>query len=184
MARQRRVEFDGALYHVMARGDRRDPIVLTDEDRSAWVGTLGEMQATLRRGWYFGSEQFKERMLGFLEDEGRSAKKAKADGYAGAQQRDHGLAHARIILEGGCHTLGLDIEALRLRRANDDDKVMLGELIASQTSVPLDWLCENLGMGSRSHCSRLINAQRRRLRGNPSLKGQRTRLLKRAIYNE
>ena len=70
MARQRRVEFDGALYHVMARGDRRDPIVLTD-----------------------------------------------------------------------------------------DDKVMLAELIASQTSVPLDWLCENLDMGSRSHCSRLINAQ-------------------------
>ncbi len=142
------------------------------------------LQATLRRGWYFGSEQFKERMLGFLEDGGRAAKQAPADGYAGAQRRDHGLAHARKILEGGCRTLGLDVNALRLRKAADKDKVMLAELIASQTSVPLDWLCEALKMGSRGHCSRLINAQRRRLLGNRVLNEQKTRLLKRAIYND
>ena len=43
MARQRRIEFPGAMYHVMARGDRREPIVKDDGDRTAFLQTLGEM---------------------------------------------------------------------------------------------------------------------------------------------
>jgi hypothetical protein len=42
MARQVRIEFPGALYHVMARGDRRELIVRDDEDRRTFVRTLGE----------------------------------------------------------------------------------------------------------------------------------------------
>ena len=42
MPRQVRIEFAGAMYHVMARGDRREPIVRDDEDRSTFVRTLGE----------------------------------------------------------------------------------------------------------------------------------------------
>lgn len=42
MARQIRIEFPGAIYHVMARGDRREPIVKDDEDRATFVRTLGE----------------------------------------------------------------------------------------------------------------------------------------------
>ena len=42
MPRQVRIEFAGAMYHVMARGDRREAIVQDDEDRSTWVRTLGE----------------------------------------------------------------------------------------------------------------------------------------------
>ena len=32
MARQLRVEYEGAIYHVMNRGDRREPIFVDDED--------------------------------------------------------------------------------------------------------------------------------------------------------
>jgi len=42
MARQVRIEFPGAIYHVMARGDRRELIVRDDEDRQTFVRTLGE----------------------------------------------------------------------------------------------------------------------------------------------
>ena len=42
MAWQIRIEFPGAIYHVMARGDRREPIVTDDEDRDTFVRTLGE----------------------------------------------------------------------------------------------------------------------------------------------
>ncbi len=49
MARQPRIEFEGALYHVMARGDRREPIVLKDEDREDFVKTLG--RACSKTGW-------------------------------------------------------------------------------------------------------------------------------------
>ncbi|QNA90700.1 addiction module toxin RelE [Massilia sp. Dwa41.01b] len=40
MTRPLRLEFPGALYHVTARGNRRNPIYLTDSDRRAWLDVL------------------------------------------------------------------------------------------------------------------------------------------------
>lgn len=42
MARPLRIEYEGAIYHVLNRGDRREDIFLDDEDRTLFVGTLGE----------------------------------------------------------------------------------------------------------------------------------------------
>ena len=42
MARKLRVEYPGAIYHVMNRGDRREPIFKDDEDRRRFLDTLGE----------------------------------------------------------------------------------------------------------------------------------------------
>ena len=42
MARQQRVEYAGGIYHVMSRGDRREPIFVDDEDRLKFLKTLGE----------------------------------------------------------------------------------------------------------------------------------------------
>ena len=41
MARPLRLEFSGALYHVTSRGDRREDIFLSDDDRSDWLAVLG-----------------------------------------------------------------------------------------------------------------------------------------------
>lgn len=49
MARKIRVEFEGALYHVMCRGDRRENIFEDDADRARFLETLG--QACQRTGW-------------------------------------------------------------------------------------------------------------------------------------
>ena len=43
MARAWRIEFEGALYHVLSRGNERQDIVATDEDRKLFLNTLGEM---------------------------------------------------------------------------------------------------------------------------------------------
>ncbi len=43
MARPLRLEFAGALYHVMARGNARQPIFRDDEDRRAFVDNLGRV---------------------------------------------------------------------------------------------------------------------------------------------
>jgi len=43
MARPLRIEFAGALYHVTARGDRREPIYDDDEDRHAYLDILGDV---------------------------------------------------------------------------------------------------------------------------------------------
>ena len=49
MARQVRIEYPGAVYHCMARGDRREPIVRDDADREAFAELLGELAG--RTGW-------------------------------------------------------------------------------------------------------------------------------------
>ena len=49
MARSLRIEYPGAYYHVMARGNRREAIFLDDDDRRAFLKTLGE--ACVMTGW-------------------------------------------------------------------------------------------------------------------------------------
>jgi hypothetical protein len=40
MARSIRIEFPGAFYHVMARGNRREAIFLDDDDRRFFLQAL------------------------------------------------------------------------------------------------------------------------------------------------
>ena len=42
MARKLRVEYPGAVYHVLNRGDRREPIFRDEQDRLRFLTTLGE----------------------------------------------------------------------------------------------------------------------------------------------
>ena len=49
MPRMPRIEYAGALYHIMNRGDRREPIFLDDTDRQIFLRTLGETCA--KTGW-------------------------------------------------------------------------------------------------------------------------------------
>lgn len=49
MPRAPRIEYENAVYHVMARGDRREPIVHSDGDREVFVETLEE--ACAKTGW-------------------------------------------------------------------------------------------------------------------------------------
>lgn len=49
MPRERRIEYEDAIYHVMARGDRREDIVLDDADRDRFEETLEEVIE--KSGW-------------------------------------------------------------------------------------------------------------------------------------
>jgi hypothetical protein len=57
MARPLRIEFPGAIYHVVARGNAREAIVRADADRDLFLDALGEVvtrfgakNSTLARG--------------------------------------------------------------------------------------------------------------------------------------
>ena len=43
MTRAWRIEYEGALYHVLSRGNERGPIVFDDQDRKMFVGCIGQM---------------------------------------------------------------------------------------------------------------------------------------------
>lgn len=49
MARKLRIQFPGALYHLLSRGDRREAIVRDDVDRARFIETLSE--ACGKTGW-------------------------------------------------------------------------------------------------------------------------------------
>jgi gluconate kinase len=42
MSRKLRLEYPGAIYHVMNRGNHREDICLDDKDRKRFLSTLGE----------------------------------------------------------------------------------------------------------------------------------------------
>src|SRR5437773_11418403 len=42
MARKLRAEYEGAIYHVMNRGDRREPVFRDAADRELFLRTLAE----------------------------------------------------------------------------------------------------------------------------------------------
>jgi REP element-mobilizing transposase RayT len=61
MARKIRIEYPGAIYHVMNRGDRREPIFQDDFDRRRFLETLGEACAKtdwLVHAWCLMSNHF------------------------------------------------------------------------------------------------------------------------------
>ena len=49
MPRPLRIEYEGARYHLLSRGDRCEDIVFDDAHRKRFVETLGE--AAARAGW-------------------------------------------------------------------------------------------------------------------------------------
>jgi REP element-mobilizing transposase RayT len=49
MARKLCVQYPGAMYNLMNRGDRREPIFKDDPDRQRFLETLGE--ACAKTGW-------------------------------------------------------------------------------------------------------------------------------------
>jgi len=53
MARKIRIQYAGAIYHVMSRGDQYEPIFLGDQDRRIFLKTLGEVCE--RTGWIIHS---------------------------------------------------------------------------------------------------------------------------------
>ena len=50
MARQWRIEFPGALYHILSRGNARQDIFLSDEENSIWED--------VKHGFIYGSQDF------------------------------------------------------------------------------------------------------------------------------
>ena len=49
MARKLRLQYEGAIYHVINRGDHREDIFRGDKDRHMFLDTLG--RAVLKTGW-------------------------------------------------------------------------------------------------------------------------------------
>ena len=109
-----------------------------------------EKWSKIRRGWYFGGEEFRDKMIQALDEvmEGK-----RRDSFTGTQVRKHDQLEAQRLLHEGMDLLGLPSDALASLRKSDPRKMVIAWLIRRNTTVRNEWISEQLHMGRASKLS-------------------------------
>lgn len=120
----------------------------------------------LRRGWYWGRQEFAQWALEFA---GALVGKGKSRAYQRSRERlAHGAEQAEKLLNEGLVLAGLDKERLATLPANEPRKVELARLIWKKTTVSQAWIAEKLGMCSAANVSLTLHRNRKRRKQLPS----------------
>lgn len=114
----------------------------------------------LRRGWYWGSQEFGESLL--KRGEG-AVRKPQSRGSASAGARKlHGIKRAEELLAEGLRRHGLKPTELKGTKGSDPRKIEIAFAIRSETTAPLAWIAEKLWMRSAANVSELLRREKRR----------------------
>ena len=111
------------------------------------------LQSTLQRGWYWGSEEFKERLLRRLK---KIPTKSNRGYRYGAQAQDHSEKRAEALLSEGLRHHGLNKEKLAELRGSHPIKAELAWILFSRTSVNQAWMAKRLGISNAANVSQVI----------------------------
>jgi hypothetical protein len=101
--------------------------------------------SSLQRGWFFGSEHFREELLKMLAE--RPVRIEKANGYYGPQLNDYAERRAKALIRAALEQFGTDLPTLRQARKGDWRKRLLAAIILKERTMKLDWITEQLNMG-------------------------------------
>ncbi len=150
MARRVRVQYPGAVYHVMNRGDHQERIFQDDDDRRQFLSTLAE--CCEKTGWQIhafclmsGSEQFRADMLEYIE-------RQRGKWHYGSELCESSQAKAEHLIGEALRNEGIPDEQLGLWRKGRPFKIKLAaRLRAQSTGLP-----KRLRMGTRGHLAHLI----------------------------
>jgi len=116
-------------------------------------------RSDLRRGWYWGSQAFAERMLGLGE---AVLKKGRHRGAkASPAKRAHGEKQARRLVVEGLAVAGLTAADLARLPGSEARKVAIARLVWEQTTVDMKWLAGQLHLRSAANASQQIRRQRK-----------------------
>jgi putative transposase len=138
-------------------------------------------RSNLRRGWYWGSQEFSERLLRTLE---AMKGKGKSRGYEKAtEKRAHGEKQAERWLAEGLEAAGLNAVELKRLPGSDGRKAALAELLWSRTTVSQEWLAERLYLKSASNACQVIRRYKKQ-REKVSLPRALADFIKRATTEE
>ena len=122
-------------------------------------GEERSLQTTLRRGWYFGTEGFREKMLeklGSLKGN-QGGRHRRESGYTGEQARDHGEWMAGQILTVGLSEAGLEEAELSSLTKGDWRKRVIGRAIRRHTTASSGWIARKLKMGAPTRTASLVS---------------------------
>jgi len=115
-------------------------------------------RSDLRRGWYWGSQEFAERMLKLGEAVLKKARRSRVG--ASGEERAHGEEQARRLVAEGLAVAGLTEEDLQKSPGSEARKVAIARRVWEETTVNLTWIADRLHMLSRINASQQIRRQR------------------------
>jgi len=129
----------------------------------------------LRRGWYWGSEALKERLLKLKA--GRPPAKCR-DYRLSLQERDFGEAGAERIVIEGLAKAGLADGDLAKLKGSDPRKVRIAARVWRETCVGQGWIAARLSMGGAGNVSQQLWRWRRDQTGRQSEPGKRRGIIR------
>ncbi|MGD9782639.1 MAG: transposase [Kiritimatiellia bacterium] len=113
-----------------------------------------EQWKRIRRGWYFGGDGFRDRMMEGIEN---IVIHDKGTAFGGGCIQEHNERQANRLLIKGLEALRLREADLPPMRKSSPEKRALAWLIRKRTSVKTGWIKRRLHMGTATNFSELLN---------------------------
>jgi len=155
MPRKLRIEYAGAVYHVMSRANGQGDVFLNAVDRQDFLKTLadacqkpgfqvaadGAEWEPLRQGWCLGPPAFKAQLLERMDGK-------LGEHHAGDFKREAAEAKAERIIREELRRLGWKEHDLKERAKSDPAKLVLAARVRRETTMTMRWLAVRLPLGS------------------------------------
>ena len=120
-------------------------------ERDPESGMRGDFERQIKRGWFIGSEEFREQLAD------RFAGKGRNDNLRGEQRRAHGRSEAERLLSEGLQKLNVTEAEVLAAKSTLLEKQALAWLMKKYSVVTGGWIGERLGIGHPSTASLAIN---------------------------
>jgi len=114
----------------------------------------------LRRGWYWGSQEFAGKLLKLSEKLIKQKTRSSRAYRKTPQVRAHGEEQAERWLKEGLLASGLVQNELPALKGSDPRKLALAELFWRQTTVSQEWIAAKLSMGSAANVSQQLRRKK------------------------
>ena len=119
------------------------------EEAGREVSVAGQtLNSTLQRGWYWGSQLFREKLVEKFAGRNEPEKQAT--------KSMHGEEAAEGWIGKGMRDLGLKESELKRLAGSDLRKVAIAQVLKEKTNVRQRWVAERLSMGSATNVSQQL----------------------------
>jgi REP element-mobilizing transposase RayT len=111
----------------------------------------------LRRGWYLGSEQFRQKMLELMDGK-------LGENHSGELHRETAEQKANRIVSEELIRRGWEESDLATRRRSDPGKVAIAARLRKETTLPIKWIAARVQIGTAKGAKAVLHhlAHRRR----------------------
>lgn len=175
MPRSPRIEYEGAAFHVMARGNRREPIRFDDDDRELFVERIGAWIREEKGDPFMEGVSIPRRAEGDGSGAARTSRNRcglswnvviapKGKIRSGRNRiyqssnlvKDHGERRAEEILGTAQRHFKLSREELRIPERGDLTRAAIAARLFRETTMSRDRIAETLDLKRAAHVSRQI----------------------------